>query len=114
MVSSESDSLFDRFRTPNIYFGLEDLFQPLDNREHGQRRYEGQKLKAKAGGRKNFLRVYGINFDNGVVVTGSAIKLTQRMDQRPHLLRELKKLETVRLFLQDERSRENFVYLDSE
>jgi hypothetical protein len=93
---------------------LEELFKPLDNRESDQPPYEFQKSKAKAGIRKSMLRLYAVKLRDWFVVTGSAIKLTDQMDGRPHLRKELKKLELVKKLLQEENSKGSFVYLDIE
>jgi hypothetical protein len=88
------------------------IYDSLIESEHP--RYEFQKSKAKAGIRKSILRVYAVKFRDWYVITGSAIKLTDQMDGRPHLKKELKKLELVRKLLQEGNSEGSFVYLDVE
>uniref|UniRef100_UPI000DB9B8D6 hypothetical protein n=1 Tax=Algoriphagus litoralis TaxID=2202829 RepID=UPI000DB9B8D6 len=63
---------------------LSKFFKPLDNREPASDSYELQKLKAKGEERKSFLRIYAIRFKGTIIVTGGAIKLTDRMEERPH------------------------------
>lgn len=50
----------------------------------------------------SWLRIYAIKLDSNVyVVTGGAIKLTQKMD-RPHLMAELKKQERCKKWLKEQ------------
>ena len=58
------------------------------------------------------LQLYAVKYGDWFVITGSAIKLTDTMDERPHLKKELKKLEQVRKFLQEGSTEGSFVYLD--
>ncbi len=60
------------------------------------------------------LRLYAVKFREWYVITGSAIKLTDQMDGRPHLKNELNKLELVRKLLQEGNPEGFFVYLDIE
>lgn len=84
----------DRYET------LSSLFKPLHNSATKVEPLEESKAKG------SWLRVYAIRIEiNLFVVTGGAIKLTRSMNERAHLLRELKKLDIVRSFLNDE---ENF------
>lgn len=79
-------------------------YQPLSNHEHYL--YELQLSKASAKIRhwhKPVLRLYGIRIDaDSYVITGGAIKLTHRMEDRQHTKIELKKLERVRNWLKAE------------
>lgn len=113
-VLTEAEMIYDSLIEFSDHDKLEELFKPLDNRELEQPRYEFQKSKAKAGIRKSMLRVYAVKFRDWFVITGSAIKLTDQMDGRPHLKKELKKLELVRKLLQEGKSEGSFVYLDVE
>jgi hypothetical protein len=59
-------------------------------------------IESKAYGinRKSWLRLYAIRIaDNVYVVSGAGIKLTETMNDRPHLKTELKKLKAVSTFL---------------
>ena len=48
----------------------------------------------------SWLRIYAIKLSEGVyLITGGAIKLTLRMEEREHTRRELVKMEKVRAFL---------------
>jgi len=54
------------------------------------------KSKAKA----NWLRIYALRIDrNTYIITGGAIKLTQKMQERDHTDIELKKIEKCRNYL---------------
>ena len=49
------------------------------------------------------MRIYAIKLTTGVyIITGGAIKLTLKMDEREHTREELRKLELVRSFLLNE------------
>lgn len=75
---------------------LEEFFRPLHNQE-----YQFVAL-SKQKGRKNYLRLYAIKIDdNCFVITGGAIKFHHLMEDRPHTLKELKKLERCRNFLKE-------------
>lgn len=91
---------------------LSRFFKPLDNRESATERYEYQKLKAKGEERKSYLRIYAIRYQETIIVTGGAIKLTDRMQDRPHTNNELKKLELVKAFLDKDHPELEFSYLD--
>ena len=58
------------------------------------------------------LRLYAVKFRDWYVITGGAIKLTEKMKGRPHLQAELDKLELVRNFLRQDDPEGSFVYLD--
>ena len=90
---------------------LDILFRHLENsrfwemtlgreKAYGDRRYRHQ----------SWLRIYAIKIEPGIyLVTGGAIKLTAKMEERSHTLAELAKMERVRNYLLD-----NCVYdLDS-
>lgn len=83
---------------------LEQLFRPLFKRD--QLVYpppERQQSKAYGEGRRSWLRVYAIRIDENLyIITGGAIKLTEAMNTRPHLMAELAKLKQVREFLIEE------------
>jgi hypothetical protein len=109
----EAEQIYDRLIEFSEKDKLDELFKPLDNREMSQRPYEFQKLKAKGERRKSILRLYAVKFRDWYIITGGAIKLTDQMASRPHLKTELRKLDIVKQFLQDEADVEgSFVYLD--
>lgn len=94
METTEDGKVSD---TGRIY----ELFLPLSPSEF--RLAYLQKQKAKNPEIKNsWLRIYGIKLDDGFVITGGAIKLTERMDQQEHTKLELNKLEIVKQFLKVE------------
>lgn len=79
---------------------LHDLvFTPLHKND-----YSVQLLPSKAYGRTrpSWLRLYAIEIDpNQYVVSGGAIKLTETMNERSHLKRELKKMEVTQEYLKE-------------
>lgn len=93
---------------------LSDFFKPLDNRELELEPYELQKLKGKGEERKSYLRIYAIRYREKIIVTGGAIKLTDKMKDRPHTNDELKKLELVKAFLDKDNPDVEYCYLDIE
>lgn len=82
---------------------LDALFKHLEN----NRTYEMSLGKEKAKGygllrHPSWLRIYAVKIEPGVyLVTGGAIKLTEKMDMRSHTLAELAKMERVRNYLID-------------
>lgn len=59
--------------------------------------------KAKGLNKPSWLRIYAIRLDaNLFVVSGGAIKLTETMNERAHLIQELRKLELTKAYLLDE------------
>lgn len=80
---------------------LQTLFEPLSNEI---RLAELQKSKAKIYSfrKSSWLRLYAIRIaPNLYVITGGAIKLTHRMEEREHTQKELVKLDKVKTYLQD-------------
>ncbi len=75
---------------------LDSLFENLDVNE--TRIYELLKQKSK----RRWLRLYAIRIDrNSYLITGGAIKLTLKMDERPHTQLELDKLDRCKNYLRD-------------
>jgi len=111
LVTDEAESIYDALSETAMSDHLDDLFKPLDNREEHQPRYEFQKFKARGQRRKSMLRLYAIKFTDVYVISGSAIKLTDKMD-RPHLKTELHKLELLKQYLQIDGIVGTFVYLE--
>jgi hypothetical protein len=55
-----------------------------------------EKCKARGRKRDSWLRIYAVRLNvNEFIISGGAIKLTRTMNDRPHLLEELEKLEQV-------------------
>jgi len=74
------------------------LFQPLSYYEPEQ----SYLIKKKAYGlrKRTWLRLYAIKIcDDMFIITGGTIKLTDRMDERPHTVAELSKLQSCREYL---------------
>ena len=93
---------------------LADFFKPLDNRESKSDPYDLQKLKARGEERKSFLRIYAVRYKGTIIITGGAVKLTDKMEDRPHTKNELNKLELVKAFLDKDDPDVEFCYLDVE
>lgn len=80
---------------------LDALFKPLENYRTSEMLLGKEKARPHRRNRhSSWLRIYAIKLDKGMyLVTGGAIKLTFRMDEREHTRRELYNLEKVRNFL---------------
>lgn len=83
---------------------LDKLFRPLENYRTSEMLLGMEKARLKRTLRHtSWLRIYAIKLTKGVfIITGGAIKLTQRMDERTHTQMELAKMERVRRFLLSE------------
>ena len=83
---------------------LESLFHPLENFRTSEIVLGKEKARLKRMVRhSSWLRIYAIKLSQGVyVITGGAIKLTLKMEERSHTKEELVKLEKVRRFLLNE------------
>ena len=83
---------------------LQHLFKPLNNHETNIVVLQLSKGSAATRHRKNTrLRIYAVRIGkNTYVVTGGAIKLTNRMEERDHTSKELTKLKMVRDWLKKE------------
>ena len=83
---------------------LQTLFKPLNKKD--VEKYpipDYQETKVYGSAKKSWLRLYAIRIEPNVfIVTGGAIKLTETMNEREHLLKELEKLNQVKQFLFDE------------
>jgi hypothetical protein len=93
LIQVAEDGKMDRLNT------LSTIFEPLSE---GVIEKDFEKDKLKGFERKSWLRIYAIRVQaNLFVVTGAAIKLTKTMNERSHLISELKKLEITKSYLQD-------------
>ena len=83
---------------------LELLFHPLENFRTSEMVLGKEKARLKRTIRhSSWLRLYAIKLSQGVyVITGGAIKLTLKMEERNHTKAELAKQEKVRRFLLNE------------
>ena len=83
---------------------LESLFHSLENFRISEMMLGKEKAKLKRTVRhSSWFRIYAIKLSQGVyVITGGAIKLTLKMEERNHTKAELAKLEKVRRFLLNE------------
>lgn len=87
---------------------LSSIFKPLSDKEIGQ---EYEKDKLRGDHKKSWLRIYAIRIDvNVFLITGGAIKLTKTMNCRPHLIKELEKLEICKKYLQEDDEDELDIY----
>ena len=78
---------------------LSHYFMQLDNQEIGNKLLSKQKGKTSP---KDGLRIYAIQIDTNLyVITGGAIKMSQRMEDHPETQKELPKLERARNFLNE-------------
>jgi hypothetical protein len=84
-----------KFETKN---SLQDLvFYPLHKNDQT---YKFQETRAYGTGNKSWLRVFAIRISpQCFVVSGSAIKLTETMNERSHTLEELDKLKITAAYL---------------
>lgn len=109
LTIDEADELFELMEENNGDY-LDELFKPLDDREY--RIKDFQKQKAKGSEHKTWLRIYAVKFLDGFVITGGAIKLTEKMKDRTHTKLELVKLQTVRDALKLNEASDKFKELD--
>lgn len=93
---------------------LEELFRPLSNNSSVADFLD--KMKARGSGTNrhaSWLRIYAIRLSEGIyIITGGAIKLTEKMQDRPHTMIELEKIEKVRRFLIAEGVVDNEGFID--
>jgi hypothetical protein len=79
---------------------LGDIFKPLD--KIARIKFVNEKSKAYGTGAKSWLRIYAVRLNyNFFVISGSAIKLTETMNEREHLKEELDKLNVLVRFLKE-------------
>ena len=83
---------------------LEKMFKPLDNNQTAALMLDKEKARLdRNGGHLSWLRLYAIRLEKGAfIITGGAIKLTYKMQERTHTSQELVKREQVRNFLLEE------------
>ena len=83
---------------------LQTIFKPLNNRDKDKHPIpDYQESKVYGANRKSWLRIYAIRIEKNVfIITGGAIKLVPRMNDRDHLKDELEKLDKVKEFLIEE------------
>lgn len=90
---------------------LSEFFKPLYNKEAGNL-YDLQQNKGYGMHWNSFLRIYAIRYGKSYVITGGAIKLTEKMNDRSHTKTELYKLNLVRDYLKEFGEEAEFVFLD--
>jgi len=80
---------------------LQTLFKPLNKKDESIHPIpDYQKSKVYGEHRKSWLRIYAIRIEPNIYcITGGAIKLVLKMEEREHLKNELHKLELAKQFL---------------
>ena len=93
---------------------LDEIFHPLENFRTSEMLLGKEKAKLKRVVRhSSWLRIYAIKLSEGIyVITGGAIKLTLKMNEREHTQKELTKLEKVRSFLLSENIIDNDSFVE--
>lgn len=93
---------------------LDEIFHPLENYRTSDVLLGKEKARLKKGMRHaSWLRIYAIKLSEGVyVITGGAIKLTLRMEEREHTKLELAKMDKVRSFLLSENIIDNDSFVE--
>lgn len=83
---------------------LDKMFRPLNNNETAESVLQKDKTRIATRPRhSSWLRIYAIRLSTGAyIITGGAIKLTFRMEDREHTRHELTKIERVKNFLLSE------------
>ncbi|TLU98886.1 hypothetical protein [Dyadobacter luticola] len=112
-ASKFDDRLFKAASNGQFSVEMADIFKPLV--QSIKRGGKWEESKAYGPERKSWLRLYAIRTSYDVyVVTGGAIKLTRKMEDREHTRIELKKLNVVAQFLRNNgfETHDDFVYLD--
>lgn len=93
---------------------LDTLFRPLDNNEISESLLQKDKARLKKRPlHSSWLRIYAIRLSTGAyIITGGAIKLTLKMEEREHTKLELSKIEKVRNFLLSEHIIDDDSFID--
>lgn len=93
---------------------LSGIFRPLNNSQTADSLLEKEKARLKRMmGHASWLRIYAIRLTQGVyIITGGAIKLTAKMQERTHTEEELLKIEKVRRFLLQENIIDDSGFID--
>ena len=92
---------------------LDKMFRPLNNMRTSELLLGKEQAKGKRGAHPSWLRLYALRLEKGVyLITGGAIKLTLKMNEREHTQKELTKLEKVRSFLLSENIIDNDSFVE--
>jgi hypothetical protein len=110
----DSDELESLLLSLSSEDDLDSLFHPLENFRITEMLLGREKARLKRNvSHSSWLRIYAIKVEQGVyIITGGAIKLTLRMDEREHTRRELEKMEKVRQYLLEENIVDEDGFLD--
>lgn len=78
------------------------FFRPLYPSEYQEKTLSQQKARITLDFRKSNTRIYGIKIEaNCYIITGGALKFTQKMQDRKHTKKELNNLNNVKHYLQE-------------
>lgn len=93
---------------------LDEIFHPLENFRTSDILLGKEKARLKRVKRhSSWLRIYAIKLSEGIyVITGGAIKLTLKIEEREHTKQELIKLKKVRSFLLNENIIDNDSFIE--
>ena len=79
---------------------VDKLFRHLENSRIAEMLPGREKARGKRKSHDSWLRIYALKIEsNTYLITGGAIKLTRKTEEREHTLAELRKMERVRNFL---------------
>lgn len=110
----DSEQIEDRLLDMSPEENLDEFFHPLENFRTVEILLGKEKGRLKRVVRhSSWLRIYAIKLESDCyIITDGAIKLTFRMEERPHAKAELVKLDRVRNFLLSEGIIENDSFVD--
>ncbi len=110
----DSDELESQLLQLGESDNLDKLFRPLDNNETKESLLQKDKAKIYMRPRhSSWLRIYAIRLSNGAyIITGGAIKLTFKMEEREHTRLELVKIERVKNYLLSEQIIDDDSFID--
>lgn len=94
-ISNNADAFDDILENASANGNLTDYFEVLSK---GKNIYE---LLPHKKSKFQVLRLYGIQLGEVIIIAGSAIKLTQEMDDHPETKRQKEKLKSFQDFLRD-------------
>ncbi|WP_343658965.1 hypothetical protein [Chryseobacterium sp.] len=93
LITSDAEIFDDEIMAAANAKNLGDYFEALTKTKNFREILPHKKT------RQNVLRFYGIMLGDTIIITGSAIKLTERMEDHPDTAKQLIKLESVQDFL---------------
>lgn len=108
-TSYDADDLFEILYNHNGD-NLSEIFKPLHHKSEPDLS-NNQAQKGRIERSRTWLRLYAVHYEGKYIITGGAIKLTNGMD-RPHLKKEIYKLEILRKKLNLDIETNTLGYLD--